>query len=79
MEKKEYRAAASYFSAAAEARPDAEWPLRQMAVAQALDKDRKGAVETLRRIKPADAAEFQKWVTTEPAFQALREKHELPQ
>lgn len=72
MEKKEYRTAASYFSVAAEARPDAEWPLRQLAMAQALDKDRKAAVETLRRIKPVDPAEFQKWLATEPAFFEMR-------
>lgn len=78
LEKKDYRTAASYFSAAAEARPEAEWPLRQLAVAQALDKERKAAVETLRRIKPKDPGEFQKWLAMEPAFQILRDKHDLP-
>jgi len=79
LEKKDYRTAASFFSAAVEARPEAEWPLRQLAIAQAFDKDRKAALETLRRIKPSDPAEFQSWLRTEPAFQILREKHELPQ
>lgn len=79
LERKEYRTAASYFSAAAEADPESEWPLRQLAVAQALDHDRKGAVETLRRIKPRDTAELQKWIANEPAFQTMREKHELPE
>lgn len=79
LEKKEYQLAARYFSAAAEARPDAQWPLRQLAVAQALSGDRKAAVETLRRIKPSDAAEFKNWLAVEAAFQVLRDKHELPQ
>jgi len=78
LDKKEYRLAARYFSAAAEARPDAEWPLRQLAIAQALNRDRKASLETLRRIKPSDVAEFQNWLATEPAFQTLRERHELP-
>lgn len=77
LERKEYGTAARYFSAAAEARPDSEWPLRQLAVAQALAKDRKAALETLRRIKPVDAAGFQKWLDTEPAFAELRAKGEL--
>ena len=77
LEKKDYRTAASYFSIAAEARPDAQWPLRQLAVAHALNKDRKAAIETLRRIKPADPAEFQKWLAGEPAFAELRAKGEI--
>ena len=78
LEKKEYRTAERYFSAAAEARPHSEWPLRQLAIAQALAKDRKAALETLRRIKPADGAEFQNWLAAEPAFQILRGKQGLP-
>ena len=78
LEKKEYRTAERYFSAAAEARPNSEWPLRQLAIAQALAKDRKAALETLRRIKPADGAEFQNWLAAEPAFQILRGKQGLP-
>jgi len=77
LEKKEYRTAERYFSAAAEARPNSEWPLRQLAIAQALAKDQKAALETLRRIKPADGAEFQKWLDTEAAFAELRAKGEL--
>lgn len=77
LEKKEYGTAARYFLAAAEARPDSEWPLRQLAIAQALSKDRKAAVETLRRVKPTDPAEFQKWVAAEPAFAELRGKGDL--
>ena len=78
LEKKEYRTAERYFSAAAEARPHSEWPLRQLAIAQALAKDRKAALETLRRIKPADGPEFQNWLAAEPAFQILRGKQGLP-
>jgi len=77
LEKKEYATAARYFLAAAEARPSAEWPLRQLAIAQALTKDSKAAIETLRRIKPTDTAEFQKWLAAEPAFAELRGKGAL--
>ena len=77
LDKKDYRVAARYFSAAAEARPDSEWPLRRLAVAQALDKDRKAALETLHRIKPADSTEFQNWLRTEPAFEQIRARGEL--
>ena len=77
LDRKEYRLAARYFSAAVEARPEAEWPLRQLAIAQALDKDRKAALETLRRIKPSDSVEFQSWLRTEPAFAELRNRNEM--
>ena len=77
LEKKEYATAARYFLAAAEARPNAEWPLRQLAVAQALSRDSKAATETLRRIRPIDQAEFQKWLAGEPAFADLRAKGAL--
>ncbi len=79
LEKKDYRSAARYFSAAVEAKPDAEWPLRQLAIAQALDKDRKAAIETLKRAKNKanDAAEFARWVQREPAFQDLRSRSEI--
>jgi len=77
LDRREYRLAARYFSAAVEARPEAEWPLRQLAIAQALDKDRKAALETLRRIKPSDSVEFQSWLRTEPAFAELRNRNEM--
>jgi predicted esterase len=77
LDKKEYRAAARYFSAAAEVRPDPEWPLRQLAIALAFDKNRKAALDILRRIKPADPAEFQRWLKAEPAFDQMRAKGEL--
>ena len=77
LDKKEYRSAALYFSAAAEARPDAEWPLRQLAVAQALDKNRKAVLETLRRIKPIDRGAFLAWLKSEPALEEMRAKGEL--
>jgi hypothetical protein len=77
LDKKEYRLAARYFSAAAETRPDADWPLRQLAIAQALNKDSKAAIGTLHRIKPTDPAEFQKWLAGEPAFAELRGKGDL--
>ena len=77
MEQKDYRSAARCFTAAAEARPAAEWPLRQLAIAQALAKDRKAALETLRRIKPSDLSEFQEWLAAEPAFVDLRGRNEM--
>jgi len=74
LDKKDYRNASRYFSIAAEGRPDAEWPLRQLAIAQALDKDRKASMETLKRVKAKanNAEEFMHWLQTEPAFQELR-------
>lgn len=79
LDKKDYQSAARYFSAVAEARPDAEWPLRQLAVAQALEKNRKAAIETLKRAKAKanDVAEFIRWVQSEPAFQDLRNRSEI--
>ncbi len=79
LDKKEYRLAARYFSAATEARPDAEWPLRQLAIAQALAKDRKAALETLRhaKTKTKDSAQFLAWIHSEIAFQELRSRSEL--
>ena len=77
LEKKDFARAETFFSAAVAARPDSEWPLRQLAIAQAFNKERKAAVETLRRIKPADAAGFQKWLAAEPAFGDLRERQDL--
>jgi len=79
MEQKDYRNAARCFSAAVEARPAAEWPLRQLAIAQALAKDRKAAVETLRRAKAKmkDSSEFLEWLQAEPAFQEMRSRSEL--
>ena len=81
LEKKDYRSASRCFSAAAEAKPDAEWPLRQLAVAQALDKNRNAALETLKRAKTraSDAGEFIRWVQNEPAFQDLGGRRELGQ
>ena len=79
LNKKEYESAARYFSAAAEARPEAEWPLRQLAMAQALDKNQKAAIETLKRAKSKahDAEEFVRWVQNEPAFQDLLKRPEM--
>jgi predicted esterase len=79
LDKKDYRSAVRYFSAAAEVKPDSEWPLRRLAVALALDKNRKAALETLKRAKTkaSDAAEFIRWVQSEPAFQDLRNRPEF--
>jgi hypothetical protein len=79
LHKKEYGSAARYFSAAAEARPDAEWPLRELAIAQAFDKNRKAAIETLKQAKSKanDAGEFVRWVQNEPAFQDLLKRLEM--
>jgi hypothetical protein len=79
LDKKDFRSAANDFSAAAEARPEAEWPLRQLAIAQALDKNRKAAIDSLKKAKSRaiDMAEFLHWLQTEPAFQDLRERPEI--
>ncbi len=80
LDEKDFQLATRFFSAAAEARPEAEWPLRQLAVAQALGRDRKAAIETLKKAKTKtrDPAEFSTWVQNEPAFSDLRARREVP-
>jgi tetratricopeptide (TPR) repeat protein len=75
LEAKNYAAAKSYFQLAVDANPDSVGALKELAMARALDGDRKGAMEALRRAKEKakDAAAFVAWVNEEPAFAKMRE------
>jgi len=70
LEKKDYVLAAQYFACAAEANPESEGVLRQLAIARALAGDRQAAIEALlkarRLAKDADA--FAKWVQDQPSL-----------
>jgi hypothetical protein len=78
LDAKDISHARTYFELAAYADPDSLWALSQVAATCALDGDRKGALETLRRIKEKskDAAAFSAWLADEPAFAKL---HEMPE
>ena len=72
---KNYAAAKDYFQLAVDAYPDSVGGLKELATARALDNDRKGTLETLRRAKEKsnDAAAFIAWLNEEPAFAKLRD------
>ncbi len=63
------------FELAANADADSVWALSQVAVVRALDGDRKGALDALRRAKAKskDSSAFSAWLMAEPAFAKLRE------
>ena len=67
--------AKAYFQLAAEAMPDSPNPLRTLAVAEAMDNNRKAALEALRqaRSKTTDLPHFLEWLQSEPAFAAFRD------
>jgi tetratricopeptide (TPR) repeat protein len=67
---KDVSGARAYFELASDADPDSVWALCQVAVARALDNDRKGAFESLRRAKEKskDPARLSAWIKNEPAF-----------
>jgi len=75
LEAKDYARAKGYFQLAVDAYPDSVGALKELATARALDGDRKGTLETLRRAKERskDAAAFVAWLNEEPAFAKLRE------
>jgi predicted esterase len=72
---KDFAIAKDYFQLAADARPDSVGALKELAMARALDSDRKGTLEALRRAKEKskDLAAFSAWLNQEPAFAKLRE------
>jgi dienelactone hydrolase len=74
LEKKDYLLAAQYFACAAEANPESEWVFRQLAVARALSRDRRGAIEALRSARKLtiDASSFSEWCKQESGFTQLR-------
>jgi tetratricopeptide (TPR) repeat protein len=79
LDKKDYRRAARQFACAAEANPESEWAFRNLAVAQALEGERRAALQTLRSTKKIakDAASFSGWLKEESAFDRLRSSTEF--
>lgn len=75
LEAKDYSHARTYFELGADADPESLWALSNVAVARALDGDKKGALESLRRAKAKskDPAAFSAWLKDEPAFAKLRD------
>jgi predicted esterase len=73
LEQKDPARARGYFELACDADPDSVWALNNLAVAKALDGDRKGALEALRRAKSEtkDPGQFVEWLKEEPAFAKL--------
>jgi tetratricopeptide (TPR) repeat protein len=78
LEAGDFSHARTYFELAANADPDSVWALSKVAAARALDGDRKGALDTLRRAKEKskDPAAFSAWLSDEPAFAKLRATNE---
>ncbi|MBV9887596.1 MAG: hypothetical protein JO119_13705 [Acidobacteria bacterium] len=62
--------AKAYFQLAAEAMPDSPNPFRTLAIAEAMDNNRKAALEALRqaKLKSTNMPHFQEWLQSEPAF-----------
>jgi len=75
LDNKNYPLAARYFACAAEANPDSEGVLRQLAIARALSGDRKTAIEALLKAKQRtkDMNALTKWIQEEPSFARIRQ------
>ena len=71
--------AKDYFELASVADPDSMWALGNLAVARAMEGDRKGTLDTLRRAKSKtkDPVRFVEWLNEEPAFAKLRGSSEF--
>ncbi len=79
LDAKDISHARAYFELASGADPDSVWGLSQVAAARALDNDRKGSLEALRRAreKSKNLAAFSEWLNEEPAFAAFRDTPEF--
>jgi dienelactone hydrolase len=79
LDQKDPVQARDYFELACEADPDSAWALSNLAVAKALDGDRKGALEALRRARSRskEPSQFIDWLKKEPAFLKLRSTSEF--
>lgn len=79
LEAKDISHARTYFELSTSADPDSVWALSQTAVARALDGDREGTLDALRRAKEKtkDPPAFSAWLTEEPAFTKLRDTPEF--
>lgn len=74
LDQKDPARAKDYFDLASVADPDSMWALGNLAVARALDGDRKGTMDALRRAKSKtkNPGRFAEWLNEEPAFAKLR-------
>jgi tetratricopeptide (TPR) repeat protein len=74
LDAKEVTLAKDYYLLAAEANPDSPAPLRNIAVAQAMDNNRKAAIDALRQAKSKvkDMPPFLEWLQSEPTFAPFR-------
>jgi predicted esterase len=74
LDQKDSSHAKDYFELASVADPDSTWALGNLAVAGAMDGDRKGTMDALRRAKSKtkDPVRFAQWLNEEPAFAKLR-------
>ena len=79
LDQKDPALARDYFELACETDPDSAWALSNLAVAKALEGDRKGALEALRRARSRskEPSQFIDWLKEEPAFTKLRGTSEL--
>jgi predicted esterase len=70
LDQKDASRAKDYFELACVASPDSTWALSNLAVASAMDGDRKAALDALRRAKSntKDPVQFAEWLKEEPAF-----------
>jgi dienelactone hydrolase len=75
LDAKEVNLAKDYYLLAAEANPDVPGPLRNIAIAQAMDNNHKAAIETLRqaKLKVKDMPPFLDWLQSEPTFAPFRD------
>jgi dienelactone hydrolase len=75
LEANETTLAKDYFLLASEANPDVPGPLRNIAIAQAMDNNRKATFDALRQAKSkvTDVPPFLEWLQSEPAFSRLRD------
>jgi predicted esterase len=74
LDQKDASHAKDYFELASIAVPDSTWSLSNLAVASAMDGDRKATLDALRRAKSntKDSAQFAQWLKEEPAFAKFR-------
>jgi predicted esterase len=74
LDAKEVTLAKDYYLLASEANPDSPGPLRNIAIAQAMDNNRKAAIDTLRlaKSKVKDLPPFLDWLQSEPTFAPFR-------
>jgi predicted esterase len=79
LDAKDISHARAYIELASDADPESVWALCQVAVARALDNDRKGAFESLRRAKEKskDPAALSAWIKGEAAFANFRDTPEF--